>query len=274
MFRSYRYSPSAPLSAYVDCFWYRQGEIPDRRREYSMPTGSADLVVNLDGDRIRVFSSASDVSGIIAREAVIHGPQSRSFVIDDLKRVHFIGIHFRPGGTYLLGAPALEFTDQHVSLGEVWGSEASRLRERLMECVSHKQMFALLEIESLKRLQFARVVHPAISFALKSFRSGEPLPRVAHVQRETGYAERRFTEMFKHTVGLTPKRYARVLRLKAALKDISQRTRSLADVAASNGYFDQAHLANECREIAGFTPSEYKPVARSLLHMEVIDRSD
>ena len=158
---------------------------------------------------------------------------------------------------------------RHVSLGEVWGPQASHLREQLMECVSHKQMFALLEIELLKRLQSARVVHPAIGFALKSFRSGEPLPRVAHVQRATGYAERRFTEMFKQTVGLTPKRYARVLRLKAALKDLSQRTRSLADVADSNGYFDQAHFANECREIAGFSPSEYKPMARSTLHMEL-----
>lgn len=262
---SHRYTPPPPLSTYVECMWSRRGVIPRRKREYSMPTGSIDLVINLRADRIRVFESASDRIGIASRGAIVHGAQTRSFVLDDLQTVHFVGVHFKPGGAALLGLPASELTDQHVGLDDLWGDRALTLREQLLACRTPEDCFAVLERELLTRLSARVLVHPVISSVLR----GKGAARVADLQRDSGYSERRFTSLFAQAVGLTPKKYLRIKRLAKVLREISHGHTSLAEVAASNGYADQAHLVHDFRELTGMTPSAYKPSTRSELHMEI-----
>lgn len=266
---SHIYRPAALLHQYVECLWYRRGDIPNRRREFSMPTAGADVVINLLEDRIRVFQNPRDQEGVKTSGLVVHGPQMHSFVIDDLKRVHFIGIHFKPGGSVLLGIPAVEILNQHLPLQDLWGSYASALRERLMECSTVRERFMLLEQELLRRLNDRRIVKPVVAFALRALSKSDSLQRVADVQRISGYGERRFTDLFQQTVGLSPKRFVRVRRLTSTLHDLARGWPApLAQVAAANGFFDQAHLANEFRELVGIAPSQYRPSARSPLHME------
>lgn len=264
---SHLYRPPSPLSAYVECMWYRRGSIPGRRRELSMPTGKVDLVINLRADRIRVFESPGGEEGIVCRGAIVHGAQSSAFVLDDLRHVHFVGVHFKPGGAVLLGLPSSEIADRHVSLEDLWGARAAELRERLMECATASECFAVLERELIQRLSSRVLVHPVVSSVLRRALS-EPRS-VADLQRESGYSERQFTRVFAHTVGLTPKKYLRVLRLEKVLRQLASSRSTLAEVAAEHGYFDQAHFFRDFRSLTGVAPSQYKPMARSPWHMEL-----
>jgi AraC-like DNA-binding protein len=234
-----------------------------------MPTGSVDLVINLREDRIRVFENPDDAAGVCSNGAVVHGAQSRSFVLDALQRVDFVGVHFRPGGGCLLGLPAQHLADRHVSLVDIWGVRAIRLREQLLECRIPQQLFASLERELLQQMYAARLVRPAISFALRAFAQGGSVQRIGVLHEDSGYSERQFRTLFTQAVGLPPKAFARVQRLTSALHELAQAKESLASIAAASGYYDQAHFAHELRELAGVSPSEYKPMARSPLHMEV-----
>lgn len=268
---SHLYSPPPPLSAYVTCMWYRRGAIPGRKREYSMPTGNADLVINLCADRIRVFESASDQTGILSRGAIVHGAQTRSFVLDDLKIVHFVGVHFKPGGGCLLGLPASELTDQHVGLDDLWGTRAYALREQLLACATPQECFSLLERELLARLSARVLVHPVVSSALRACARGSEVSRVAELQRQSGYSERRFQSLFSEAVGLTPKKYLRIKRLAKVLRQLATARASLAEIAIDSGYSDQSHLVHDFSDLTRVTPSAYKPMTRSELHMEVVD---
>jgi AraC-like DNA-binding protein len=268
---SHIYRPLGALGGYVDCLWYRRGEVPNRRRELSMPTGSADVIINLNDDRITVFENARDTLGITTRGAIVHGPQTRSFVINNLKHVHFVGIHFKPGGSGLLGVSATEILNRHLSLHDLWGDSVGSLREQLMGCDSPRQMFMLLERVLSARMHEKRIVKPVVSFALRTLNRPDPFPRIAELQRRSGYSDRRFTDLFKQAVGLPPKKFARVLRLGATLQHLATGCGTLAEVAAANGYFDHAHLTNEFQELVGISPSEYRPSARSVMHMECLE---
>jgi AraC-like DNA-binding protein len=64
--------------------------------------------------------------------------------------------------------------------------------------------------------------------------------------------------MFRRTFGMPPKTFARVLRFDAAVRRLrSGRVTGWADLAASCGYADQAHLAREFRALSGSPPSEF-----------------
>jgi transcriptional regulator GlxA family with amidase domain len=66
--------------------------------------------------------------------------------------------------------------------------------------------------------------------------------------------ERRFTV----AVGLSPKLFARILRLRW-FADHAERCayRNLADVAREAGYFDQAHLNHDFKALTGVSPKQF-----------------
>ena len=58
------------------------------------------------------------------------------------------------------------------------------------------------------------------------------------------------------TIGLSPKRLLRILRLYRAL-EMYRPSIGWASVAASAGFADQPHLVRELRELLGETPREW-----------------
>jgi AraC-like DNA-binding protein len=267
-----RYTPSPPLSSYIDCLWHRQETTSGPKRQRALPTGGIDVVFNLGDGAMRVFADASDCVGESFEGAVVHGPHSRYFVLDAPRSdVHVLGVHFRPGGAALLGLHGDELTNQHASLTDVWGREALLVRESLSEARTVRAQFATLERVLLQRLRESRLVHPAVSFAVRRMQTDPAAVRVATVQAATGYGPRRFHTLFKDDIGLAPKLFSRIVRMRTLIENIAWGTHvDWADLATKWGYYDQAHLTHDFREFTGVTPTEYRPVSpQSALHMEI-----
>ncbi|HEY6894743.1 MAG TPA: helix-turn-helix domain-containing protein, partial [Rhodanobacteraceae bacterium] len=82
--------------------------------------------------------------------------------------------------------------------------------------------------------------------------------RVGEACRDMGLSERRFGSVFREHVGMSPKRYARLQRFRAAVESVQHGKRvEWSRVAADCGFYDQPHLVREFREFAGMTPSAY-----------------
>ena len=70
---------------------------------------------------------------------------------------------------------------------------------------------------------------------------------------------RRFIQIFRDEVGLTPKLLCRVLRFQEVINTIEKRDAvDWVDIALSCGYFDQAHFIHDFRSFAGITPTGYQ----------------
>ena len=114
-------------------------------------------------------------------------------------------------------------------------------------------------------------MHPAISFALRGIQTAPTEVRIAELQVATGYSSRRFTTLFTDAVGLTPKLYSRINRLRSVVERVARGGEvAWADLASEYGYYDQSHLTRDFREFSGVTPGEYRPVTPgTALHMEI-----
>jgi AraC-like DNA-binding protein len=78
---------------------------------------------------------------------------------------------------------------------------------------------------------------------------------VTAVASELGVSERHLRRVFRETVGVSPKTFSRLVRFQYALRAARENGhRSWADIAAESGYYDQAHLIAEFRELTGVTP--------------------
>lgn len=83
---------------------------------------------------------------------------------------------------------------------------------------------------------------------------------ISHIiQHEPNALSQRHRErQFKKWLGMTPKYYQRVLRVKQTLEQLkAQPDMSLADLAIEQGFSDQPHMTRECKQIAQVTPKQF-----------------
>jgi len=254
-----RYVPRAPLSDYVETLWIYDGYSVPHTKERLMPTGTMGLVFSLNA------------AGRI--EAGLVGVQSRFMILDTSVPFSVIGVQFKSGGSFrFCGMTAGEFQELDVSLEAVWGSHANELQERLLQATSRAARFHILERELLSRARGRLEKHPAVPYALKLFGNVDVPCSVAHVTEKIGLSARRFIEVFRNEVGVSPKLYSRVRRFQKVLHALhGTPDPDLADVALSFGYFDQAHFIHEFREFSGISPSTYLRQRIYVNHVPILD---
>jgi AraC-like DNA-binding protein len=68
-------------------------------------------------------------------------------------------------------------------------------------------------------------------------------------------SERQLRTIFTDTVGISPKHFTRIDRLRAVLAGAGRG--SWSDLAVAAGYYDQAHLTVEFRTIMGVPPAAF-----------------
>jgi AraC-like DNA-binding protein len=170
-----------------------------------------------------------------------------------------LGASFAPGGaSSLFRAPVSEIANLTVPLEELCGGSALALRAEILQAATNSVRFRVLEryLEALLAAADAPG-HPAVRHALGELRSVREV-RIADLTGRMGIGQRRFIELFRREVGLTPKLYQRLARFQRVLAAIeNDRDTAWSDVASLHGYFDQAHLIHEFNAFAGVSPTVY-----------------
>jgi AraC-like DNA-binding protein len=251
------YRPRRPLADYIEFFghWLSRGA---NYRSRALPRGAVTVVFDV-GHRQRLdFYAADGTSKLCVPPAFVTGSQGASYISDIAADEPVMAIHFRPGGAFpFLGMPLGDLADAHVGIDEVWGREGHELHERLIAARSVAARFGLLEEFMLARAQIPANRHPGVAAAMTAVEAN-PSIRMAEVRQLAGLSTKRLVGLFRTEVGLSPKEYARVRRLQAALRQLSAGAAGGAHIAADIGYFDQSHFVREFRSFTGMTPTQYR----------------
>ena len=168
-----------------------------------------------------------------------------------------IGVYLEPGSTSaVLQVPALELTDQVVSLEDVWGSPGARLAEELA-ALDEAARVDRLEAVLLERLRRAPAPPSGVDVVgLARWVRTEPTRMtVRRLADAAGVSRRHLARVFRELVGVSPKRYCRLARFQAGLVHAGSGPGvKWAQVAAELGYADQSHMIAEFRELSSLTP--------------------
>jgi AraC-like DNA-binding protein len=248
-------APRPSLRPFVKTLW--AGDTPAQGdREHSVPTGSMHIAIRLNDAPLKLYDG--DVARTVSH-GVVGGARSSFYVRDISKPVVSVGAQLYPGAAEMLfGVPADELAERHTSLDDLWGRDASLAREQIAEAKTLQKRLDVFENILAKRIPQVRGVHPMIANALAKL-EGEW--SVNEIVDESGVSHRHFIALFKRSVGLAPKTYARILRVQKALTLATNAQLQLVDVALDCGYSDQAHLTRELKEVAGVSPSELRRIA-------------
>ncbi|MFF7442060.1 helix-turn-helix domain-containing protein [Streptomyces sp. NPDC008122] len=154
----------------------------------------------------------------------------------------------------VLGASPADLDGAVVPLDDLWGREASRIRERLADASSWQERFALTDLLLARRYEAGPPVDPEVAWAWHRIVAGHGLARIDGLADEVGWSRKRLWSRFRSQLGLPPKRAAKLVRFDHAAHRLVA-GEGAALVAADTGYADQSHLHRDVRALTGATPA-------------------
>lgn len=193
------------------------------------------------------------------RGALVVGPRTRAAYYADADRrvASCVQVSLGPGTARpLLGTPAVDLVGRAVPLGALPTRMARQLSEYLVHLAPEEMVTYLTEL--LPDLSIAdhsrtRLLRAAVE-AL-STRAGHAPAQVKNVARELAVSERQLRNLFTDGVGLSPKHYARIDRVRHVLTEAPRA--GWSELAAATGYYDQSHMTSDFRTLMGVPPRSY-----------------
>lgn len=253
---SYGHAPHRPeLAGIVQRLWYVEHPGLDGL-EVKLPTGTAQLLINLGGDRLS--SGAADrweAVGPLALAPISAGPQ----VLDRSEQRRLVGVVIRPEAVGALARIPADRIGPLTSLDQLWGAWAERLRDVAEPAVGGPAVLDRIEAElgALVRSGDDVAGDGLVRHVITRLRRNE---RIGAIGNRVGLSQSSLTRRFRAAVGLTPKRYQRVLRLERVItlaRSAGPGAADWADLAISAGYYDQAHLIGDFTELTGTSPARW-----------------
>ena len=241
------YAPPPALREYVECFWTRGAAPAAEARHHVIPDGCIDLLFTYD----------SLTAGDAPMSAFAVGTMTRPLSVASTEAVAYLGVRFWPGRALpFLGVPAAEITDLRVPVAALWRRhDPSLAGAQLTTLGGWRDPFERMLLARLPRVEREdRTVDAAVRAIL---RAGGNLS-IAALAPALGVSRQHLARAFARHVGVPPKMFALVARVRQALAKARVASRlDWATLALDAGYYDQAHLAGEIREITGRTPTEW-----------------
>ena len=255
---------SGPLSPAAWGVGYRQAGI-DPAVHRGLPSPWLTMIVTLD-EPLVITSHPDPRQPASAHDFLLGGLHTSPALVTHDGRQSGIQLGLTPlGARALLGVPAAELVSLDVEATEVLGRLAGEIRERVLAAPGWPARFAVLEQVLSARAEAAAspASRPEVGYAWDRLRQSRGTVSVADLAAETGWSARHLGERFRAETGLSPKAAARVVRFDLARRLLLSRAQAaagagrtlIADLAADCGYYDQAHLARDFRDLAGCPPS-------------------
>ncbi len=258
---SVRARPAGPLRPFIAWYaGYRQAGPPARHR--GLPSPYLTLIFTLD-EPLTIARHPDPRQPPGSYDTLAGGLHSRPALITHDGRQSGIQLALSPlGARELLHLPAGELADIDLDGSELLGPLAAEIKERLRTAPDWRARFAALDELLASRIRAGKRLSPEAAYAWQELLASCGSVAISDLASQTGWSSRHLRDRFRTEIGLTPKAAARVIRFDRTRRLLQRQAaagaqRPLAEVAAECGYYDQAHLAREFRELAGCPPSAW-----------------
>jgi AraC-like DNA-binding protein len=161
------------------------------------------------------------------------------------------------GASAFLRPPLQEFVGTTTDLSGILdrSGELEPLHEQLAGAQKHRQRIKLLEDFLVARLRVS-APDPLVVAAVEWLEQETGSKRIDDLTRYIGLSQSALERRFRRIVGISPKKFASVVRLRRATR-LRASGADFTAVAYDAGYFDQAHFIHDFRRATGSAPEAF-----------------
>lgn len=266
--RYWRLAPDPRLRPHVLCYFValpppRHCPVQrDSDEELLLPDGHGEIVFVLSGGFER-WAVGSNVREIM-RPSYLIGGRSHSVLTRAIGELVVVGAKLDCRVLRdIIRTPLAEFREGTLSLRDLNQQALLDLEDAIANASSVEQIRAHFDRFFLRALERPRQEDAAVASLLQRLHAERGLLSIMDWLRAHRLDPRNFERRFCAWTGMTPKRYARVIRFKHSyLRFISSPRARGALGSYLDGYYDQSHFAREYKHFIGRSPAA-KPPARA-----------
>jgi AraC-like DNA-binding protein len=249
-----RHACDPALSRWVEWYWRLTWDLPSGAGYTSrtLPHPTSNLSVELGSTRREVGADPVVLTGVVTRR----------FDVTLTGSGLVVAAKFRPGGlTALTGSGARPLRDRVVPARSVLPGAALTSLYRVHEATGPSEGVAALDRALLAATDGAPddPRYDRVLTIVAELLADRSLTQVGQLEDRYGLSARSLQRLFLHYLGVGPKWVIRRYRIHDAVTDLDAGyTGPLADLAASLGWYDQAHFIRDFTALVGQTPGDYR----------------
>ncbi|MFC9893837.1 helix-turn-helix domain-containing protein [Nocardia sp. NPDC127579] len=251
--------PAPALAGFIDHYLgYRMtGYAPGVHR--GLPSRHLTFIVAI-GPTIDVVAQTDPGQRPQDYRCVVSGLQASAATIAHRGDQEGVAIALTPlGARTLFGLPAGELWNLSLEFADVAGPIGDELWERLQGPAPWPRRFAVCDQMLTALARPGRLVTPELTWAWRKVVDSGGTVGIGALAADIGWSRQHLARRFGTEFGLSPKLAARVTRFERARRMIAHTPSfvTIAQVAATCGYYDQAHLDRDFAELAGCSPTTW-----------------
>ncbi len=204
-------------------------------------------------------SDAFNTSGLISRSYVL-GQITRPVQATYNGILKVLCINFTPTGMFrLFGIPMNEFANKGVDFESISSVDGKSIYEQIGACIEIDNQVNILEEYLKKRIPVNKnAPSNLIEYASNKILTKNGNIVVKDLAGEVNMSERNFVRHFIQKVGVSPKNFACIARMKKAMQmiELSQYLR-WRDITEALEYTDKMHFIHDFKKYAGQSPAKY-----------------
>jgi AraC-like DNA-binding protein len=244
------FKPTTSLQSIVECYWIVEGHAETQK---IVPDGFTEIVFDF-GDLYQFTSSAGATK--LQSRAIVAGQLTKPIQLTPMGISGVLGVKFKPTGMWkLFGWNMAALTDEAIDLKEIPGVDLQQFITSLILIKSRADKIQAVETILLQRLSEKRnTVADSLVSEIDALQGNISM---SDLQKKYKVSLRKIERMFLEQIGLSAKRYARLVRFRNVFQLLQKSEWTKTEATYLAGYFDQAHFNKEFKEFSGEDPGTY-----------------
>ena len=255
--------PVPALAPFVDRVWTLEGhaDMLGGEPQVVLPDGRTELIFHFGDPFERIDVSDTGTTSTVQPKLLFAGQLTSQLVLHPTGTIAVLGLRFHPfGAAALFSRPQDELAGTTLAVADLSTEVADEL-EPVFVGYRDLTQAAVVAQAALPSLIDKTRIDSRLADAVREIERAHGLVSIDRVAEQAGMTRRHMERQFLQTVGMTPKRLARIARFQRAIRflegDGDAGRQGGAMTAAACGYADQAHFIRDFKGLAGCPPTEH-----------------
>jgi AraC-like DNA-binding protein len=224
-------------------------------QHYIVPDGRADLIFTFD---VQVGGQLSNIMPIISP------PFTKAHLIRVGAHQGFIGLRLRAGSAGAFLRTPLSRIAGNLQYGKhavdhvPWIGDLCRDKNNTSQLITNINQHVCAAPSQAKSTMVLDI--------LSLINEAQGITQINNIAHQIKVSERTINRQFTNAVGLSPKQFSSIVRLRRAIDCLTNPSYAISSIAVDCGFSDQAHMTREIKSYMGQTPT----LLRKMLDTEIL----
>lgn len=251
------FEPREELKDLIKFYWtleapYDQNSV----RQRIIPDGCMEMIFHY-GDLYKQF--LHDGNEIVQPRCFVFGQITEPLEIQATGVTGIFSVRFFPNGFDPFSIFPIESLENKANpLSILFPSHGELLEMQILNANDTSERIQIIESFLIDALKKEDTVDRVSTLSVERLLQSRGQLKIENLSVELNISRRSLERKFSSVIGMSPKQFAKVIRLQACLQLMEKgEYKSLTSLAYESGYFDQAHFIKDFKEFTGVSPKEF-----------------